>query len=126
MVLWISIFEYNKYFQVVLDYSKSAKTCAAYLYKKSKTYEDLRYVILIDLFYGRAYKSLKKHFKAYWHFRKCLRLMEKIYKTYNEEGMKNDLIDICYELYNLTTNRFFILLHKKWKYKIISLKENIK
>ncbi len=122
----ITIFENKNYNHGVIDYSKSAMDCAKHLYSKSKTFEDLRYVILINLFNARAYKKLNKKFKSYCYFRKSLRLMEKVYKDYKEEGIKNDIIAISYELYNLTTNRFLIIINKKWKYKIVSLKENIK
>ena len=49
--------------------------------------------------------------------------MEKVYQKLLDEGAKNDLLFVYQKLILLTSKKYLTILNKKWKYRILELKE---
>ncbi|MCM1259578.1 MAG: hypothetical protein NC182_01375 [Prevotella sp.] len=96
---------------------------AVMLYKKTKTNEDLKFVILSRLFLAEGFEKMKQNGKAYFHYRHIALTMEKLYEETKEEGIKYDLLEIYQRLCEITQKSVFKLFHRKWKMKSLLLKE---
>lgn len=96
---------------------------ALILYKKSKTNEDLKFIVLSRLFLAEGYEKMKRNGSAYWHYRYIALTMEKLYEETKEEGIRYDLLDIYQRLCQITQKTIFKFLHRKWKIKSVFLRE---
>ena len=103
--------------------SKKMLEKSRYLYKKTKTNEDLKFIILSKLFLANAYYEQKKLVKAYYYYYLVVNHMEKVYQKLLDEGLKNDLLYVYQKLFNLTSKKVFRLINRKWKIRILELKE---
>ena len=112
--------DYYHIIKLATKMHEKAKT----LYKKTKTNEDLKFIILAKLFLGDAYSSTKQTFKAYYFYCKVAKGLEKVYLEIKEVSIKNDLIDVYQKLDMLTNHKMLRLINKKWKLKILQLKES--
>lgn len=94
-----------------------------YLYRKTKTNEDLKFIILSKLFLANAYYEEKKLVKAYNYYYLVANHMEKVYQKLLDEGLKNDLLYVYQKLFDLTSKKVFKFINRKWKIRILELKE---
>ena len=103
--------------------SKKMLHKAKQLYKKTKTNEDLKFIVLSKLFLANAFYNLNKPINAYYYYRLVALYMEKVYQKLLDEGAKNDLLFVYQKLILLTSKKYLTILNKKWKYRILELKE---
>ena len=99
------------------------KGYAKLLYKKTKTHEDLKFIILAELFLGDANQKLNHPIKAYYYYQLVAKKLEKIYYQLLDETIMNDLFDVYYKLLNLTNHKLCKIFHRKWQNRIYILKE---
>ena len=107
----------------VILFSIRMRKRAVILYKKTKTNEDLKYVILSRLFLAEGFEHMKHSGKAYFHYRYIALTMEKLYEETKEEGIKYDLLEMYQRLCKMTQKSIFKVLHRKWEMKSLLLKE---
>lgn len=103
--------------------SKKMLEKSKYLYRKTKTNEDLKFIILSKLFLANAYYEEKKLVKAYYYYYLVANHMEKVYQKLLDEGLKNDLLYVYQKLFDLTSKKVFKFINRKWKIRILELKE---
>ena len=107
----------------VILFSIRMRKRAAILYKKTKTNEDLKFVILSRLFLAEGFEKMKRNSKAYLHYRYIALTMEKLYEETKEEGIKYDLLGIYQRLCEITQKSIWKVFHRKWKIKSLLLRE---
>lgn len=107
----------------VIRFSIRMRKRATILYKKTKTNEDLKFVILSRLFLAEEFEKMKRNGKAYFHYRYIALTMEKLYEETKEEGIKYDLLEMYQRLCGITQKSIFKLFYRKWKMKSVLLRE---
>ena len=50
-------------------------------------------------------------------------MLEKVYLEIKDDGLRHDLMEIYENLCKLTNKRIFKFINKKWKYRLLELKE---
>lgn len=118
-----SLIDLNDY-QHILSISKNMKKRAVMLYKKTRTIEDLKMILLAKLYLANANDCLKNYIKAYLYYYSTSKEMLKIYEKYKDEGLRQDLLNIYEYIIELTKKPLLKIFHKKWVIKRMILKEN--
>lgn len=116
------MFDNYDYNHIIIT-SKKMLEKSKYLYRKTKTNEDLKFIILSKLFLANAYYEEKKLVKAYYYYYLVANHMEKVYQKLLDEGLKNDLLYVYQKLFDLTSKKVFKFINRKWKIRILELKE---
>ena len=96
---------------------------AKILYSITKTDDDLKYVIISNLYLGNAYQKNKMLFKSYFYYYIASKKLAKLYDALKDKGMRNDLINVYQCLYELSNHKLTGFISKRWKVKILLLKE---
>lgn len=107
----------NHKYSDMVTYGFRMKNKAKSLYIKTKTIEDIKFVILANLFIAEGYCHIDKKLKAYYYYKLVATKMEKIYFTILDEGLKYDLIDVYQKLSDLTNKKILKILNRKWSMK---------
>ena len=110
--------DYNAIIRISLKMYDKAKI----LFLKTKTDDDIKYIIISRLYLANAYHKTNKLFKAYHNYYVSSKKLYKLYETTKDEGMKNDLINIYQCLYEISNHKLTKFIAKKWKVKILLLK----
>ena len=110
--------DYNAIIRISLKMHDKAKL----LFLKTKTDDDIKYIIISRLYLANAYHKTNKPFKAYHYYYLSSKKLHKMYETTKDEGMKNDLINIYQCLYEISNRKLIKFIAKRWKIKILLLK----
>lgn len=119
MNLLIDLKEYRK----IITMANNMKSKTIQLYKKTKTTEDLKMVILSKLYLANAHDCLKHYFISYIYYYDVTRIMTRIYNESYNEGMKQDLLSIYDYIIAITKKSFLKIFHKRWVMKKMMLQE---
>lgn len=112
----------NEDYEHLISLGIKMRKRAKILYQKTKTNEDIKFIILSEIFIAEGYEKLNKLFKAYHYYYIVAKKMEKIYSEINDEGLKYDLIEIYQNLINLSSKKIFRPISKRWSIKKLLLK----
>lgn len=118
----IDLMNDNQDYIHVVAMSSKMRYRARLLYKKTKTDEDTKFVILSEIYLAFAYFKTNKKIYSYFIYNLVAKKMEKIYQKYNDIGMKNDLIDIYLQILKITNEGILKIFNRKWKIKLLLIK----
>lgn len=113
----------NKDYESLTKMAKNMVDKSYVLFSKTKTNEDFKYYIIARLMLATGYSKTKHLFKSYFNYRYAANKLHKLYVNNKDEGVKNDLISIYECLYELSNRNIFKPIAKRWKVKILLLKE---
>ena len=119
-LLWVSL-EIKDY-RIFNKFMPRAYYCSKKLSRKSKTYDDEQYLILISIFRGDYFKIEGKFRSAYLFYYHAMKKMNKIYAQLPQEGIKNDLLLIYEHLSEVAKVLKFVKHKAKWDERIKELK----
>ena len=122
-LLWISL-EIKDY-RLFNKFMPRAYTYAKKLSRKSRTYEDEQYLILICIFRGDYFKIEAKFWFAYFFYFLAMRKMSRIYNKLPQEGIRNDLLLIYEHLSELAKVLKITKQKTKWDNCIKQIKGEI-
>ena len=122
-LLWISL-EIKDY-RLFNKFMPRAYTYAKKLSRKSRTYEDEQYLILICIFRGDYFKIEAKFWFAYFFYYLAMRKMSRIYNKLPQEGIRNDLLLIYEHLSELAKVLKITKQKTKWDNCIKQIKGEI-
>lgn len=107
----------NNDFDHMISFGLKMNKRAKNLYNKTKTNEDIKFLMIAELYIAEGYNFKNKKVKSYFYYRLVALKMEKVYREILDEGLKYDLIDVYDKLCDLTSKKFFKLLNRKWQIK---------
>lgn len=103
-----------EYYKKIVALASDMKGVASRVYKKTKTQEDLKKVILSKIYLADALENSNRTLKAYYYYNDVFNIMIKLYSDIHDEGMKQDILQICDCGIDLTKKSFLKIFHKKW------------
>ncbi len=113
----------NKDYNGLIKMSSNMQKNASLLYKRTKTIEDLKFYVISKLMLGTGYQKVGKMFKAYHYYYSACKILRNLYYDTHDIGLKNDLVSIYESLYEVSNHKIFKPIAKRWKIKILLLKE---
>lgn len=113
----------NEDYASLNKHAKRMLECAKTLYLKEVTNQNLKYLLFARLMLGLSYLKNGELLKSYHHYYLTSIKMNRLYNELKDEGIKNDLISIYESLYDITNRHIFKIIARRWKIKILLLKE---
>ena len=112
----------NKDYNSIIRMGSKMLEKSKVLLSKTKTDDDVKYIIMSRLYLANAYNMNNKLLKSYFNYFLSGKKLHRLYDLTQDEGMKNDLINIYECLFDLTNHKFTKFIAKRWKVKILLLK----
>lgn len=103
-----------KYYEKITAIVANMKTVALKVYRRTRTQEDLKKVILAKIYLAKVYGNTNHILKSYYYFNNVYNIMIKIYNDICDEGIRNDILRICEYAIDLTKKSFLKIFYKKW------------
>lgn len=116
------LFEF-KYHKKIVTMATDMKMVAVKVYRKTKTQEDLKKVILSKIYLANAYGNTNHIIRSYHYYNDVFNVMIKIYNDIRDEGIRQDILLICNQALDLTKKSFLKFFYKKWLVRKMMVEE---